>query len=97
MIIVNQDKDKIINFDHITEFCINNPLENNEGEFEIIAENEWTREVLGYYKTEERAKEIIKEITDFYTRADYSNTVDARVAMPIIFARLYSKYEMPEE
>lgn len=62
MIIVNQDRDKIINFENIDRIYIENPLENNDGEFEIKAENEWINERIGCYKTEHRAKEILKEI-----------------------------------
>lgn len=62
MLILSQDKDSIINFNNIVSIWINSPLENNEGEFEIRAESDNTYETLGYYKTEERAKDILYEI-----------------------------------
>ena len=66
MIIVTQDEETIVNFDDVTKIYIKNPFENNDGEFEIRAENVWNVNFLGYYKTKERAKEVLQEIVSTY-------------------------------
>lgn len=67
MIIVSQDKELILNFENIDAIEIENPLENDEGLFQILAittsDNEYT---LGKYKTEKRAKEVLQEIMKKY-------------------------------
>lgn len=63
MIIVSQDKDNIVNFDNITSIWIDdNILDKTNTDFEICADGE----SLGYYKTEKRAKEVLKEIIKSY-------------------------------
>ena len=63
MIIVSQDKELILNFENIDAIEIGNPLEYDDGLFQILAfttsDSEYT---LGKYKTEERAKEVLQEI-----------------------------------
>lgn len=66
MIIVNQDKNKIVNFERIVSIWIDNPLNNDEGNFEIIAETDGMSIWLGEYKKEKRAKEVLKLICYFY-------------------------------
>ena len=66
MIIVTQDEETIVNFDDVTKIYIKNPFENNDGKFEIRAENVWNVKFLGYYKTKERAKEVLQEIVSTY-------------------------------
>ena len=95
MIIVEQDKKTIINFDDVTKIYINNPLETYNGEFRIKAENAWTTEILGYYKTEERAKEVLEEIISTYqivmTKNDrYGKELDK-------IEQFNTVYEMPKE
>lgn len=99
MIIVNQKKDTIINFNNITNIFVNNPLENNDGEFEIIAENEWAREILGYYKTEKRAIEVLVEIATAYTNMQIINIPVINIHENISAQRMAKNicYEMPEE
>ena len=70
MIIIKQDEKTIINFDDVTKISINSPIGTNDGEFKITAENILTAEILGYYKTEKRAKEVLEEITDMYCRCN---------------------------
>ena len=65
MIIVSQDKGKIINFDNMTRVYINF----DEGDDDVCIRTETVDslyEDLGYYKTEERAKEVLQEIIDMY-------------------------------
>ena len=62
MIIVSQDKKEFVNIDNVTRIFIEN-LE--DGTFGVGADtNSAESQVwdLGYYKTEERAKEVLQEI-----------------------------------
>lgn len=67
MVIVSQDKELILNFENIDAIEIGNPLEYDDGLFQILAfttsDSEFT---LGKYKTEERAKEVLQEIMKKY-------------------------------
>lgn len=62
MIIVSQDKKTIINFESITRVSIVPPVE--KGYKYSIAINGCLD--LGYYETEERAKEVLKSIKAAY-------------------------------
>ena len=66
MIIVSQDKDVIVNFDKVENIWINNPLENNKRKFQIRAESYSRNMVIGEYKTQERAMQVLGEIIEFY-------------------------------
>lgn len=61
MIIVNQERTKIINFERITEITV-------IGEKILIGDDIFIPkgEEIAKYKTEERAKEILQEIIDMY-------------------------------
>lgn len=98
MIIVSQDKDVIVNFDIITKLWIQNPLENDDGEFTIIAENEWISERLGYYKTEERAKEVLQEIIKEYRLTEITKATINRLSDDVgaLAIKEVFVYEMPE-
>lgn len=65
MIIVSQDKGKIINFDNMTRVYITF----DEGDDDVCIRTDTVDslyENLGYYKTEERAKEVLQEIVQLY-------------------------------
>lgn len=62
MIIVSQDKETIINFENITRISIMPPAE--EGYKYSIAINGCLD--LGYYKTKERAEEVLRDIAHWY-------------------------------
>ena len=62
MIIVSQDKRKIVNFDNL----FNIDYYKIDGNFEIDANTENDSVCLGHYKTEERAKEVLQEIMKVY-------------------------------
>lgn len=67
MIIVSQDKSKIINFENLEVIGIGNSLENDDGNFQILIETTSDNEMtIGEYKTEERAKEVLQEIIKGY-------------------------------
>ena len=95
MIIVSQDKDNIVNFDNIVSIGINDFDINRETTFQrITAETIGTATVLGDYKTEERAKEVLNEIVNKYKEVkaicDINNNKYEVIDRPKV-------YEMPKE
>lgn len=66
MLIISQDKQAIINFENMQSISIENPLEDDDGMFKIIAETDRSIYTLGRYAAEERAKEILQDIIRFY-------------------------------
>lgn len=61
MIIVSQDKDNVINYDNVTSLWIDdNVLDKTNTTFYINADEDFLEE----YETEERAKEVLQEITE---------------------------------
>ena len=65
MIIVSQDRNEFINFDNVINVNITNCEEEGfliSAGF-IVGRDDNYRE-LGYYKTEERAKEVLQEISE---------------------------------
>lgn len=70
MLIISQDKGKIINFDNMTRVYINF----DEGDDDVCIRTETVDslfEDLGYYKTEERAREVLQEIIKAYKETNY--------------------------
>lgn len=69
MIIVSQDKGKIINFDNMTQVYITF----DEGDDVCIRTKtvDSLYEDLGYYKTEGRAKEVLGEIIELYMKCNF--------------------------
>lgn len=61
MIIVSQDRDKIINFDNITEIMVDESAI-------VISDDIYMNygEVIATYKTNDRAKEVLNEIIEIY-------------------------------
>ena len=95
MIIVSQDKDNIVNFDNIVSIGINDFDIDRETTFQrITAETIEITTVLGDYKTEERAKEVLQEIIGFYKKTDciigIGDSLKQVVNLPKVF-------EMPKE
>lgn len=88
MIIVSQDKEEIVNFNKIENVWI---CTDGEGRFSIEAAAH-TNSRLGYYKTKERAKEVLQEIIHFYRH--YSTAKCSRYANVL---RETTVYEMPED
>lgn len=86
MIIVSQDKETIINFENITRISIMPPAE--EGYKYSIAINGCLD--LGYYKTKERAKEVLQEIITRHGNWENMKVGQPRgICLPV--------YEMPED
>lgn len=100
MIIVSQDKGKIINFDNMTRVYITF----DEGDDDVCIRTETVDslyEDLGYYKTEARAKEVLQEIAQKFSSylkleggpAILQGQIDIQ---PNIF-NIPKVYEMPED
>lgn len=102
MIIVSQDKDVIVNFNNVENIWINNPLENDDGKFEIRAESYSNNMLIGEYETEEKAKEVLQELADTYIGiSSLENivkdlTFDENTQVRIRPKVYYMPYEMPE-
>ena len=93
MLIVNQDRDKIVNFGNLTQVYITQDEEKIACfiRFETV---DSLYDDLGEYKTEERAKEILKEIWEFYEmskRYECSSNISMTIFLEPKFA-----YQMPE-
>lgn len=91
MLIVSQNKEKIVNIDN----CVDISLVKEYGQDEkidivkyvsIVYKGPYRGCLLGYYKTEERAKEVLEEIVDTY-KFNRCYAVGQKQAV----------YEMPEE
>lgn len=65
MIIVSQDKTKIVNFDNLTQIYITQD-EEKTATFIRYETVDSLYDDLGEYKTEERAKEVLKDIISRY-------------------------------
>ena len=91
MIIVSQDKDNVINYDNVKSLWIDdNVLDKTNTTFYINADDDF----LGEYETEERAKEVLKEIWKFYEiskRYECSSNNGITIFLEPKFA-----YQMPE-
>ena len=91
MIIVSQDKEKIVNFDNMTRVYITF----DEGDDDVCIRTETVDslyEDLGYYKTEERAKEVLQEII-----RSYRKNRTAECDGPTKVLQETTVYEMPED
>ena len=90
MIIVSQDKEKIVNFDNLTQIYITQD-EEKTATFIRYETVDSLYDDLGEYKTEERAKEVLQEIVSKYKTTLYnSKTNETVVNIPKV-------YEMPKE
>ena len=103
MIVVSQNKTEIINFDNVMNIEMTDCKE--EGYLIaagfIVGRDDNYRE-LGYYKTEARAKEIIKEIWTAYSNFNYfkNATADGKNYVINLLKHKYEQfdiYEMPKE
>lgn len=90
MIIVSQDKKRIVNFDNLTQVYITHCEEDNTGYFIRFETVDSLYEDLGEYATEERAKEVLQEIIERYT--NWNNLVYGQPT-----GECSPKYEMPKE
>ena len=90
MIIVSQDKTKIVNFDNLTQIYITRD-EEETATFIRYETVDSLYDDLGEYKTEERAKEVLQEIIHIYGECN------ARCASTGYGYVKNKVYEMPKE
>ena len=95
MIIVSQDKDKIVNFDNLTQIYITQDEEETAYfiRFETI---DSLYDDLGEYKAKERAKEVLEDIADWYGLENLKE-VKFEEGLLKILARRTSTFIMPKE
>ena len=85
MIIVSQDKTKIVNFDNLTQIYITQD-EEKTATFIRYETVDSLYDDLGQYKTEERAKEVLQELVSKYKTTLYnSRTNETVVNIPKVF------------
>ena len=92
MLILSQDKKRIVNFDNLTQVYITHCEEDNTGYFIRFETVDSLYEDLGEYATEERAKEVLQEIIKAYR--------DYRTAECDGYTNVLQEtavYEMPEK
>lgn len=99
MIIVSQDKEKIVNFSNIQEMNIEEWSTMEEGEviwFYVInvEKNKDYQTEIGRYSTKRRAKEVLQEILNKYK--EYAQIESPRDGITNV-AILPKVYEMPVE
>lgn len=63
MLILSQDRQRVVNFKDITELYVSYIDDDSTIYCDTNNDNEIT---LGFYKDKERCKEILEEILDFY-------------------------------
>lgn len=96
MIIVNQDRNMIVNFDNVENIDIVADLDGTgEIPFKIYFETYSSREELGKYKTEERAKEVLQEIVKEYENV--KAIFDCETGKLKNFINRPKIYKMPEK
>ena len=99
MIIVSQDKTEIINFNNIVSVWIDSDEEDGFS-IEVAADINTT---LAYYKTEERAKEVLQEIIGRIVLTERFAAVCIPERQDEMVISMYDNnkplfiYEMPEE
>lgn len=92
MLIINQDRDTIVNFRNITQIFITE-CEEEENSYFILYENlDGAYEDLGVYVTEERAERVLEEITEQY---EYIETI--KYDRTSLRTKDNFIYRMPEE
>ena len=103
MIIVSQDKTKIVNFDNLTQIYITQDEEETET-FIRCETVDSLYDDLGEYKTEERAKEVLQEIYTYKAMFEFykSNPMNKGLHEEIVNDLdkdnvLFDVYEMPED
>lgn len=94
MIIVSQDKRSIVIIDNVTSIWIEDPEENDSEKFSIEVSAE-INECLGYYETEEKAKEILQEIVRKYKLG--TNKIKIKTSRGADIVERNIIYEMPKE
>lgn len=89
MIIVSQDKTKIVNFDNLTQIYITRD-EEETATFIRYETVDSLYDDLGEYKTEVRAKEVLQEIVENYRKNIIHGSSSCFGSTKVV-------YEMPED
>lgn len=92
MIIVSQDKAEIINFDNVESIWVCKDADDGI----TIEATGTTNSTLGFYTTEERAKEVLQEISSTFAIKGVRNA-NYQCADIWIKMRQHAIYEMPKE
>lgn len=92
MIILSQDKRMIINFDNIVGIVIRKNTDENLYQIQCKSGNEASKRILGKYKTEEKAKEVLQEIIQLYKKGEWER---GELAYRVL--NMPKVYEMPKE
>lgn len=101
MIIVSQDKTKIVNFNNLTQIYITQDEEKTA--FFIRHETvDSLYDDLGFYKTEERAKEVLADIANIRAiieiyKCSNDDTQDIFDKKMLKENLIFDTYEMPED
>ena len=99
MIIVSQDKKKIINFDNVLSIHI----QTDERKSLLFAETERYAIFLAEYKTEERAREVLRELINRIVLTERFEAICIPERQDNMVIDMYDNdrplfvYEMPEE
>lgn len=99
MIIVSQEKEKIVNFDNLIQIYITQD-EEETANFIRYESVDSLYEDLGEYKTEERAKEVLQEIYKVYSDFTLIKCVNEKYQNQLIIGNInkyFDVYEMPED
>lgn len=95
MIIVNQEKTYLVNFNNVCQVSL--AVDEEETEYAIAVQTVDKEEIImGIYKTEERAKEVLQEIIKVYKFYN-GKTYLVEDSNNLIGKYQYGVYEMPEE
>ena len=70
MIILSQDKRMIINFDNISGIVIRKNTDEDIFQLQCKSEGE-NKRIIGKYKTEERAKEVLSDLFDISMKENW--------------------------
>ena len=97
MIIVSQDKKRIVNFDNLTQVYITHCEEDNTGYFIRFETVDSLYEDLGEYATEERAKEVFNGIIRAYEKAGNLAFEINEDETEVRLIHNSNVFEMPEE
>lgn len=94
MIIVSQDKYNILNFDTTVNIGIEE-ITTLSDIVQISAQTNGNTIILGKYKTEKKAKEILQEIINVISLKELKNKTYEEAQLLINFRKI-ARYEMPE-
>ena len=100
MIIVTQNREELMNFDNVMNTEIANCDEDGYGIFAgfSVGRNDNYR-ALGYYKTKERAKEVLEEISFAYANMEMLKIPEIDIHQVITSTEMVRSicYKMPEK